>query len=938
MRRVTRSSTQQHHLIQEVGDPSHPNYVRVRNADSDSTLNAARTASDDLRNTINQNPEVQAARVARAQGKRPMIDVGGQHRPDRVQTGIAPTTPDAPVALNPQHLTQQQVQQMNAQQKDALIAFLQSMVQPSAPMEQPLINPAQGSQLDNPLVIPNEGESEGNSRHSHAPPIPQRSRPSIYSRLGSSRDPEHPRHNGDHHRDATWAHHYRNREQNDLRDQLNNRRQQRRAESDQPRNRHQSPPRGPILDRHNEQRALSREYDHGPRDGLAVERIAEQNARFQEQLDQLHKKVDGDPDFEMTESPFTVRLEAQPRDKKAKHPQLRFYNGDKNPGDHTQFFDQQMALHDYNDLTKCRLFASTLEGHAQKWFSLLAPRSVDTWMEFRAAFLRRFRANRPHDIHTVSLEGIVQKKGESLDNYILRFKEGVNRVTSVDQGEAISAFRRGLDSYEYKDYVLDLICKDPKDLAKVYAMASEYITGDNALRAMRLTRQREHHEAKIDQHMPKEFQHVPKEFNNQHKDKKHKNNGSGHHSYTAQDNASYRVANGNRDARPQAPNAAKPPPKPNQEWTRFSRSTAVILQEIKGKPFFEKPRPMTTPITNRDQTKFCDYHEDVGHATNDCVAFKYFLERQAKAGNMNNYLPHGHANRAGQEAPKRPAVLIVVGGSPPRPARPDTSRRGEVMEISRNPSARNVISFSDEDYEGREPNHNEALVINSDVAGHDVHKMLVDNGSAVDIIFLHALNRMNIESYKLEPSDQSLYGFGHNVVQVDGIILLPVTFGSKPREVCHMIKFHVINTASPYNIILGRPTMSKLRAITSVTHLKLKFPTPRGVGVVKAELGVAGLCYRAALAMGETHKANRRKVALKQQQESAPLRASKKASRQAAHQAHMAEQRKRQKYGQVFTVETDPSIRDPSELADHPNPRPLPVEATEQIELIRGDA
>ena len=48
----------------------------------------------------------------------------GQHHPDHVQTSIAPTTPDAPVALNPQNLTQQQVQQMNAQQKDALIAFL----------------------------------------------------------------------------------------------------------------------------------------------------------------------------------------------------------------------------------------------------------------------------------------------------------------------------------------------------------------------------------------------------------------------------------------------------------------------------------------------------------------------------------------------------------------------------------------------------------------------------------------------------------------------------------------------------------------------------------------------------------------------------------------------------------------------------------------------
>ena len=114
------------------------------------------------------------------------------------------------------------------------------------------------------------------------------------------------------------------------------------------------------------------------------------------------------------------------------------------------------------------------------------------------------------------------------------------------------------------------------------------------------------------------------------------------------------------------------------------------------------------------------------------------------------------------------------------------------MEILRNPSARNLISFSDEDYEGREPNHNEALVINSNVAGHDVRKMLVDNGSAVDIIFLHALNRMNIEPYKLEPSDQSLYGFGHNAVQVDGIILTTChlwiqTKGSVPYDKisCH---------------------------------------------------------------------------------------------------------------------------------------------------------
>ena len=42
-----------------------------------------------------------------------------------------------------------------------------------------------------------------------------------------------------------------------------------------------------------------------------------------------------------------------------------------------------------------------------------------------------------------------------------------------------------------------------------------------------------------------------------------------HHNYAAQDNASYSVSNGNRDARPQAPNAARLPPKPNQEVDKF---------------------------------------------------------------------------------------------------------------------------------------------------------------------------------------------------------------------------------------------------------------------------------------------------------------------------------------------------------------------------------
>lgn len=80
---------------------------------------------------------------------------------------------------------------------------------------------------------------------------------------------------------------------------------------------------------------------------------------FQKQLNKLRKSIDEDPEFKITEFFFSMRLEAQPWEKKVKHPQLRLYNWEKNIEDHTQFFEQEMVLDDYNDLFKCRLFAYT---------------------------------------------------------------------------------------------------------------------------------------------------------------------------------------------------------------------------------------------------------------------------------------------------------------------------------------------------------------------------------------------------------------------------------------------------------------------------------------------------------------------------------------------------------------------------------------------------
>lgn len=67
-----------------------------------------------------------------------------------------------------------------------------------------------------------------------------------------------------------------------------------------------------------------------------------------------------------------------------------------------------------------------------------------------------------------------------------------------------------------------------------------------------------------------------------------------------------------------------------------------------------------------------------------------------------------------------------------------------------------------------------------------------------------------------------------------------------------MVKFYVIDGASLYNAILGWPNLANLRAITSITHMKMKFLTPYGIGEVCADQEVSRVCYSTALNLAQT--------------------------------------------------------------------------------------
>lgn len=50
-----------------------------------------------------------------------------------------------------------------------------------------------------------------------------------------------------------------------------------------------------------------------------------------------------------------------------------------------------------------------------------------------------------------------------------------------------------------------------------------------------------------------------------------------------------------------------------------------------------------------------------------------------------------------------------------------------------------------------------------------------------------------------------------------------------------------------HSLILGRPTLANLRAITLITHMKMKFSTLYRVGEVRVDRQISGLCYSITL-------------------------------------------------------------------------------------------
>jgi hypothetical protein len=120
------------------------------------------------------------------------------------------------------------------------------------------------------------------------------------------------------------------------------------------------------------------------------------------------------------------------------------------------------------------------------------------------------------------------------------------------------------------------------------------------------------------------------------------------------------------------------------------------------------------------------------------------------------------------------------------------------------------------------------MVISYVIKGFLVHNVLVDTGSATDIIFSKAFRQMQEPDDKIHDATHPLCGFGGRQIVALGKITMPVTFGYVHNTRTEQVVFGIVDMEYPYNAIVGRGPLNAFEAILHPTYLCIKIPSEQG--------------------------------------------------------------------------------------------------------------
>ena len=232
-------------------------------------------------------------------------------------------------------------------------------------------------------------------------------------------------------------------------------------------------------------------------------------------------------------------------------------------------------------------------------------------------------------------------------------------------------------------------------------------------------------------------------------------------------------------------------------FTPLNTPIDQVLIQIKDEGALTFPSKLKGDPSKRSKDKYCRFHRDHDHDTFECYNLKQQIEALIRQGKLQKFI-----GKKGTEQNQRALawrenewpwpplgdIRFIIEGSTSnssKKARKTYLRMVQNIQLTGyapkkawvdNP----IIGFTEEDVWCLHHPHDDALVVSIRVKDYHTYRVLVDNGSFVDILYYLAFQQMRIEREQLIPTNSPLVGFGGIRVYPMGAVTLPVTVEDYP--------------------------------------------------------------------------------------------------------------------------------------------------------------
>ena len=75
-----------------------------------------------------------------------------------------------------------------------------------------------------------------------------------------------------------------------------------------------------------------------------------------------------------------------------------------------------------------------------------------------------------------------------------------------------------------------------------------------------------------------------------------------------------------------------------QRFTPLTTTVSQVLREVQHEKFLRWPSQMRTDPTKKDNIRYCEFHRDHGHRTDDCIQLRKEIEYLIRRGYLCRYI------------------------------------------------------------------------------------------------------------------------------------------------------------------------------------------------------------------------------------------------------------------------------------------------------------